>query len=376
MSRTERRRKALEQARREGLSPPRKLSALAAVALETGTTRYDIPTPITVPDKSATMVLLLSQRVPGEAVFLFAPDGGVPDSASHPFRVARFENATKGLLERGPIAVFESGSFLGQGMVESLPPKAKATVPFALERSLGVQVKRKTDERGARLHKIEAGEIWVERDTVYKTIYQVKNGSREPAKLLVKHDRNAESRLYNPPPGTEDNTGQGHALVPMQVRAHARAELTVDERRGFSRQVDWLSQLADEAVKAYLADSRANQRIVQKLRDAWEIRARWKRHVDERNRLVDEEAEISKATRETRLSLKAIEKNRQAADLRLRLTRRLTRLTKRQEEITKRMIEVQMSINEQHERFRDAVRDLKLLTVPPPRDRRSLKRVR
>jgi len=106
---------------RENISAPRNLSALAAVATEAGATRYDIPNPITVPDKSATMVMLLSKRVPGEAIFLFAPDGGVPDSQSHPFRVARFTNRSGGLLERGPIAVFEAGAFLGQGMVDPLP---------------------------------------------------------------------------------------------------------------------------------------------------------------------------------------------------------------------------------------------------------------
>ncbi len=127
------------------------------MAIDTGTTRYEIPNPITVPDKSATMVLLLSHHVPGEAVFLFAPDGGVPDSSSHPFRVARFTNDTKGLLERGPIAVFEKGSFLGQGMVDPLPPGATATVPFALERSLAVEGDRKFDQAGARLHQHRVG---------------------------------------------------------------------------------------------------------------------------------------------------------------------------------------------------------------------------
>jgi hypothetical protein len=370
MSRTERRRLALEEARRQGLSAPRRMSALAAVAVDAGTTRYEIPTPITVPDESATMVLLLSQRVPGEAVLLYAPDAGVADSATHPFRVARFANLTNGLLERGPIAVFERGSFLGQGLLDPLPPKAKATVPFALERSLGVEVDRKSDERGARLFKIEAGEIWIERDVVQRTTYKVKNGGREAAKLLVRHPRDPQMRLYNPPPGTEDNTGQGHALVPIRLRAHARAELIVDERRGLSRQVDWLSDLADEAVRGYLGDSRANPSVAQKLRAAWEIRTRWKGAVDQQKRLVDEETHIDKNARETRLSLKAIEKNTQAADLRARLTKRLTELTKRQEEITRQLVEVRMQINEYQERFRDAVRLLKLLNAPPPRDRR------
>ena len=370
LTRAERRRLALEEARREGLSEPRRMSALAAVAIESGTTRYEIPVRITVPNESATMVLLLSQRVPGEAVFLYAPDGGVPDSASHPFRVARFANATRGLLERGPIAVFEKGSFLGQGLLEQLPPQAKATVPFALERTLAVETAREFVERGARLHKIEAGELWVERDSACRTTYKIKNGGRLPAKLLVRHTRQPETRLYNPPEGTEDNTGQGNALVPVQVRAQGRAELVVDERRGFQRRVDWLSDLADEAVRGYLADRRADPKLAARLREAWEIRERWRHHVDEQNRLMTEEAQIDKEARETRLSLDAIEKNRQAADLRAKLTRRLTELSSRQEQITKQLVEVRMAINAQQERLRDAVRTLKIVDVPPPRDRR------
>ena len=41
----------------------RNVRSLAAVAAEGGTTRYDIPTTLSVPDKSATMVLLVATRV-------------------------------------------------------------------------------------------------------------------------------------------------------------------------------------------------------------------------------------------------------------------------------------------------------------------------
>src|SRR4029079_18205662 len=68
------------------------LSALAAIALQAGATRYDLAAPVTIPDKSATMVMLLDRPIPGAAISLFAPDPGVPESASHPFRVARFQN--------------------------------------------------------------------------------------------------------------------------------------------------------------------------------------------------------------------------------------------------------------------------------------------
>ncbi|HYQ41785.1 MAG TPA: hypothetical protein VER11_07450 [Polyangiaceae bacterium] len=347
---------------------PRRMSALAAVAVDSGTTRYQLPTRVTVPDASATMVLLINQSVPGEAVFLFSPDAGVPDSNSHPFRVARFTNATKGLLERGPIAVFEKGAFLGQGMLEPLPPQATATVPFALERSLAVESERRNVELGARLFQIEAGELVVERDSVTRTLYKIKNGSEESAKLLVRHPRLAAARLYKPPAGTEDNLGTGNALVPIVVQAAARAELTVEERQPTQARTDWLSPVADEAVKAYLADARADRALSAALSSAWAGRDALKKVSDERTALTQSQAELEKSARETRLSLEAIEKNKQAGDLRAKLTARLADVTGKLDQITKKLVELNMRASELEVRFRDSIRELKLTTPLPPKD--------
>jgi hypothetical protein len=347
-------------------SAPRNLSALAAIAVEGGSTRYDIPLPITVPDKSATMVMLLSKSVPGESIFLFAPDGGVADSQSHPFRVARFTNKSGGLLERGPIAIYEAGAFLGQGMVDPLPEGATTTVPFALERSLAVEMQRDYTEEGARLAKIESGSIYIERDAVSKTRYRVKNGGDKAAKLLVKHPRNTQARLFNPPKGTEDNVGTGAALVPVEAGAHALSELTVDERQSNERSVDWLSQQADDAVRLYLADRRAEPNVVAQLRAAWDVRLSLTRALEERTKLTTEQNELSRSTEETRRNLKALEKNKTAADLRDKLTQRLAQNSLRLDEITKRLVEVDMRVNEQRVRFSDMIRSIKVLAAPKP----------
>jgi hypothetical protein len=312
------------------------------------------------------MVLLLSKRVPGESIFLFAPDGGVPDSQSHPFRVARFTNKSGGLLERGPIAIFEVGAFLGQGMVDPLPDGATTTVPFALERSLAVDAQRTYAEEGARISKIESGVLLVDRDAVSRTRYRVKNGSDKAAKLLVKHPRNPQARLFNPPKGTEDNVGTGSALVPVETAAHGSTDLTVDERQSLVRTVDWLAPEADDAVRLYMADKRADPAVVLALRPAWDVRTTLVRAVEERKKLTDEQGELSRATDETRRNLKALEKNRTAGDLREKLTERLAKNSLRLEEITKRLVEVDMRVNEQRVRFLDMTRSVKLLNPPKP----------
>lgn len=348
------------------VSTPRNLSALAAVAVEGSTTRYDIPTPVTVPDKSATMVLLVSTKVAGESIFLFSPDPGVPSSNAHPFRVARFTNQTSGLLERGPIAVFEGGAFLGQGMVDPLPPAATATVPFALERSLAIDLDNAYGEEGARLAKIEAGEIFIERDYQFKTRYRIQNGTDQAAKLLIKHPRRYNTRLVDAPKGTEDNVGTQSALIPVDVAARATGEQWVDERTSSTRAVDWTSSFADEAVKSYMADPRADQVVVAQLRAAWDIRPALIKANEEERALRDESDELIRANNETRENLKALEKNTAAGALRKQLTDRLAAGSARANEVSKNLVEVRLRINEQRVRFNEAVRSIKMLKPLSP----------
>ena len=346
-------------------SRPRNVRALAAIAMEAGTTAYNLPFPVDIPNKSATMVLLLAKPVPGESNFLFAPDGGVPESSSHPFRVVRFTNDTKGLLERGPIAVFENGAFLGQGMVDPLPSGATATVPFALERSLAVETARTSNEEGSRLAQIEGGRIEIDRDWVTHTKYTVKNGADAAAKVLVKHPRQWNTRLHEPPKGTEDNTGTGTALVPLEVPERATRVLDVDERSVQRRPVDWLDPLADEAVKGYLADARADKAVVAQLRTAWEARGKLQVTLDERNKLNAERRQMDMQIAQINSSLRAIEKNALAANLRKELTDRLGKATARVDEITKRTVVLDMQVSEQGIRFRDLVNVIKMVKPLP-----------
>lgn len=355
-------------ARRESApSAPRDIRSLAAVAVQGGSTRYDIPNPVTVPDKSATMVMLLDRTVRGESIFLYAPDGGVADSSAHPFHVVRFDNATAGVLERGPIAVFEKGSFVGQGLLDPLPAGATATVPFALERSIGVDSHTKTDVQGSRVAKIENGQLWVEHDSVMKTIYAIENGSALDAKVLVRHPRQNGTKLHDPPPGTEDNVGTGSALVPIEVGPHAKHDLVVDERAAWNQKTDWFSPAADSAVKAFLADPKSDHDVVQKLTALWPLRAQIVGKNDERAKLQSELSQLAGEANEKRADLRAIEKNttKAAEALRKTLTMRLAAIASRQETLVAQNIQIGQDLSEMQVRWREGVRAINLPEVKP-----------
>jgi hypothetical protein len=353
----------------KGVQPslPRNIQSLAAIAVQGGTTRYDIPTIVTVPDKSATMVMLLARPVKGEALYLFAPDDGVQDSAWHPFHVVRFENGTAGVLERGPIAVFEQGSFLGQGLIDPLPAGASATVPFALERAIGVEKQFKTDIQGTRVAKIENGNLFLEHDLVFKTTYAVQNGSEDAVKLLVKHPRANGARLFDPPAGTEDNTGSGSALVPMAVPAHGKQELVIDERTAQREWADWFGAGAAKAVKAYLLDPRSDKAVVAQLSAAWPLHDQIDAKQSERAKLQLELSQLAQEAAEKRSDLRAIEKNDAARALRKKLTDRLAAISSRQDTLTAQNIQLGQDLSELQLKWRDAIRAITLTETPPPK---------
>jgi len=347
---------------------PRADILVAAATVTAGQTRYDAPTPATIPDQSATMVLLVAQEVPGEAVFMFAPDDGVPESTEHPFRVARFTNSTAGLLERGPIAVYSAGSFLGQGVLAPLSSGGEATVPFALERGLAVEVNQHAENQGARLSRLEGGQLYIQEEHLVRSEYRVRNGGTEEAKVLLKHPRLSAGTIQAPE-GTEDRVGEGIALVPVKVPARATVDTQVEERELMgSRGLDWMDPLAEKAVTDYLRDPRAPAEAVTKLRAAWELRGRFKEMTDTLHRLRMERATLEAASREARNNLKALEKAPASADdLRKQLTGRLADLDKRFAEVTERIVRAELQYNETRVGYDNARREVRI-TEPLPRE--------
>lgn len=344
---------------------PKNTAQLATIAVEGGQTRYDIPQRVSVPDENSTMVLIFSKKVDGDLSYLFAPEYGVPDSSSHPFRVARFKNTTGGLLEKGPLAIYESKSFLGQGMLSILPADATTTVPFSLERAVAVEIKRNNTERGGRLFKIESGSIMVEKNYVYQTEYKIKNGLDKDIRLFVRHSRVQGSRLTTPTKDVEDNVGTNTALVGANVAKFTTDTLKVEEIKSMPYSVDWMSDMAEDAIKDYISHKKAEPDNVKILKQLLEIRDQLKKSYTKEEKLYQEQTQLERAQNETRANLKAIEKNPQASDLKVKLMERLDKNAARLQIISKELIEVQMRISELKVRFDESKKQIKILEPLP-----------
>ena len=348
---------------REGQSAaPRNVNALAALAAQGGVTRYDLPQRVTVPDRSATMVMLAARDVPGERMYLFAPDPGVSDSRAHPFHVARFVNRTGALLERGPVAIFEEGAFLGQGMLDALPDAASATVPFALERALSVEHAATDAVEGARLVSMQRGTVNFERFQVRRTTYRVRNGLEREARVMLRHALEG-AEPHDPPAGTERSNG--NALVPARVPARGSAEVVLTTRSPFTVAAEFGDEQAAAAVAQYLREGSPAADVAAALRSALELRERIEVLSRERGETERRRDDLQQGTEETRENLRAIQRNPQAADLRAQLTARLARAATEVDQLTRRIVELDTQISERRVRLTETLRGIEIDVARP-----------
>lgn len=341
---------------------PRTMASLAATAVQGGVTRWDLPQRVTVPDRSATMVMLTARDVPGARMYLYGPDPGVPDAQVHPFQVARFVNRTGALLERGPVAIFEDGAFLGQGMLDPLPDGASATVPFALERGLRVESSATDTVEGARLVSMQRETVNFVRFSVRRTTWRVVNGLDQPARVMLRQALDG-AELHEPPSGTE--RASGHALVPVQTPARGRAEVVVTTRRPFAVSASFADPQASAAVAQYLQDGQPAADVASTLRAALALRERidvLSRARDDTERRRDD---LQRGAEETRENLRAIQRNPQAADLRGQLTVRLARAATEVDQLTRRVVELDTQCSEQRVRLTESLRGLERVVAAP-----------
>jgi DNA repair exonuclease SbcCD ATPase subunit len=141
----------------------------------------------------------------------------------------------------------------------------------------------------------------------------------------------------------------------------------VDERLEVRRTVDWFSPIAENAIKAYLADPKAEPDAVKKLGAVWTTRNDIVKLTADRAKLAKESDTLSQSTEETRRNLRAIEKNKTAEALRQKLTARLAEAATKLDDYNRKLVELDAKLGELNVTFKEGIRDVKVLVAPPPR---------
>ena len=333
--------------------------AQARATQVSGLTRFDIDSAVTVPDGTSTMVAIVNASVQGEETFLFKPGGAGTGYEANPYRVVRFKNTTPFVLEPGPIAIYSSGSFVGEGLSETVGAGNSATVPFAVEPGIMVSSSSKQAGDEMRLirivHKILEVESFKRKTSTWTAKAQT---MKDGYTVIIRHPKAGWNyKLQQKPAGTEEL--QDAYLVPLVVPAGRRsASVDVVEQTPSKISLSIWDSRAIPLLDNLLVATNIGAAEREKLRPIVQLRAEIGRIDTKIRAMEDQRATLDQRASETRRNLLAIKKDAAAGALRARLSKRLEQFTSEADRLGREIVELQSSRLEKKITLEDMLENL------------------
>ncbi len=223
-----------------------------------GTAHFESDSAMNVPGGSSAMVSILKTEADGEVVYLFDPDSAHGDE-SFPFKAIRLRNPTDSVLESGPVTVFSAGRFIGEGLVEPIPARSIAFVPFALDRQ--VVVERKNNERDeiARIITVQRGVFSTESKHTRRTTFTLHNRQDEKTVVYVRHLVQPGYTLAKSP-AVSERMGLAH-LFRIELAPKGKTEVEIEEVTPVFRTTDVRATDGMDLVRIYLTSATGNEAL-------------------------------------------------------------------------------------------------------------------
>ncbi|MFT3691657.1 MAG: hypothetical protein QM831_00865 [Kofleriaceae bacterium] len=217
-----------------------------------GESHFDNPMPMTVAKDSSAMVSMVRSQTEGEVVYLYDAEGERGND-KFAFRAVRFKNPTDSTLETGPVTVYGSERFIGEGLTEPIPPKSTAVVPYALDRQIVIEKSEQENDQLSRLVTLQRGILTAEVQHIKHEKLTITNRLPQAAKVYIRHTVNKGWKVLEAPPAFE-RTGDAH-LFEVDLKANETKDVVIAEATPMEKTLDLSADVTVEMMKAYVSSA-------------------------------------------------------------------------------------------------------------------------
>jgi hypothetical protein len=286
--------------------------------------RYDLKHPVTVPDRSSTLVSIINERVKGKEVVYFRPELMRGASQVHPYRAVMFENNTGFSLEKGPVAIFAGGTFVGEAFLERMEQSSTTFLTYSIDGKVAMSPTSRNSQEGMRLLKIIDGMIVSEVLEVSSSIYKIDNRHAEDVVAYVKTPKKFGWKLRSKPDGTVELPDS--FVVPVNVTKGDKVDLKIDWVKPVVRRVAIDTSLSTNVLKLYLKSGKATPSVQKSLDKIIKLKARIGDIDEDHARFQKQHYEATRDQNRVRDNLNLLRKSPGNAGLRSELTKKLAKL--------------------------------------------------
>jgi flagellar biosynthesis chaperone FliJ len=335
-----------------------------------GTAHFESDVAMNVAGGSSAMVSILEKEADGEVVYLFDPESQHGDE-SFPFKAIRLRNPTDSVLESGPVTVFSAGRFIGEGLVEPIPARSVAFVPFALDRQ--VVVERKNDERDeiARIITVQRGVFSTEAKHTSRTTLTLFNRQDEKSVVYIRHTVQPGYKLTKAP-AVSERMGLAH-LFRVELAPKGKVDVEIEEVTPVFKTTDVRATDGMDLVRVYLLSAAGNEALRKQVADLLKLQKETANIEQQIETTREQMQEYRSRMDELHGQILSLREVRTGAVLLTALEKKMKDISDKVSGATIALVNLQETLMISRVHFQDAVAELTLETpAPAPEQSASL----
>jgi hypothetical protein len=328
-----------------------------------GESHFESKVPMTVNRGTSAMVSMVKRETDGEIVYLFDAESERGNDR-YAFKAVKLINPTDSTLETGPVTVYGSKRFIGEGLSEPIPPGAVAVVPFALDRQIVVDKDSEDDNQISRLVTLQRGILTAEVQHIKRTRLTLTNRSTAAAKVFIRHTVD-KGWILKEHPKTFTRVGDAH-LFEISIAPGEAQTVSLAEATPLTRTLDLNSDVALKMMKVYVESPEPTGALREQLKGLLAIHreiADGAEKIDSvRRRLVDYRERMD----ELHAQLVTLQAVKTGGELMKHLKDKMKDISNRVQAATIELVDTEEKIMLARVRFQDSLAELKLGDVLEP----------
>jgi hypothetical protein len=329
-----------------------------------GESHFTNPMPMTVEKGASAMVSMMRTETEGEVVYLYDAESE-RGNANFAFRAVRFMNPTGSTLETGPVTVYGNERFIGEGLTESIPPKASAVVPYALDRQIVVERHDNDENRISKLVTLQRGILTAQVQHIRRKQLTLTNRLREPAQVFVRHTAQKGWTLLPDSPAAFERVGDAHLfkvdLKPLEVRT-----ITISEATPIERTLDLNADVTLEMMKVYVEAPEGSPEVKEQLKKLLGIHKSLIDLAQEQESLRRRLGDYKERMDELHAQIVTLQAVKTGNDLMAHLKTKMREVSERVQKTTISIVDQEEKIMLARVRFQDALAEMTLNDATAP----------
>jgi len=313
---------------------------------------YNLKQNITIGKNQSALVPILQSRIEAEKVTLWTADGD-----QHPLRALWIKNASGLILDSGTFNIIDSGTFAGEGILETVHPDERRLLSYAADTAVHVNAESEFKDQPVSHVRIAKGVLFITREQRNKVKYTVRNADTTARQVVIEHPVREGWKLVDA--NKPEETSATHHRFRVTVAPSKTGELTVEEFHP-EETTSQLSNLTDQEVEVLSVQNR----MTPALKEAFGRVLDQKNHMnvmqyEMRSRQQELDA-INKDQARIRENMKALKGSAEEKALLQRYTRQLDSQEDRLSTLTKEISDLQQKQSQEQQKLDEMVQQIAL----------------